>query len=303
MGAVLSFEHPANRAGVLVGIPADQIVGGAAPDTEVERVLDRLGDHDAVGRVATRVAPACGARLLRYPLWAWHWARPGHRALRSWRPDLGVVAAYGKIIPEPIIELPRLGMINVHASLLPKYRGAAPVAWAIYHGETETGVSIIQMSPKLDAQSLGFTRQRLAKPLRLSVQGQYWMNQWLDRRRWEQPMRELPLSPHAAAAKGQRQRRESQYQGPGFGNCGYPAPRAKVCPPDSQVGAGHLTVAISVAVGVVTRVANAALPREKVATVDVAVVVEVRVLGRRLKGYYAEAARRRRDRLGVAARA
>lgn len=47
---------------------------------------DGHADHDAVGRVATRVAPTRGARLLRYPLWAWHWARPGHRALRSWRP-------------------------------------------------------------------------------------------------------------------------------------------------------------------------------------------------------------------------
>lgn len=48
---------------------------------------DGHSDHDAVGRVAARVAPACGARLLRYPLWAWHWAHPEHRALRSWRPE------------------------------------------------------------------------------------------------------------------------------------------------------------------------------------------------------------------------
>src|SRR6185503_13997453 len=49
----------------------------------------------------------------------------------AWQPDLGVVAAYGKLIPEDLINLPRLGMINVHASLLPKYRGAAPVHRAV----------------------------------------------------------------------------------------------------------------------------------------------------------------------------
>ncbi|MBI4263081.1 MAG: methionyl-tRNA formyltransferase [Acidobacteria bacterium] len=70
--------------------------------------------------------------------------------LRSWQPDLGVVAAYGRIIPEAIIMLPRLGMINVHASLLPKYRGAAPVQRAVMDGETETGVTIMRLEPTLD---------------------------------------------------------------------------------------------------------------------------------------------------------
>lgn len=71
--------------------------------------------------------------------------------LRSWQPDLGVVAAYGKIIPKEILELPRLGMINVHASLLPKYRGAAPVHRAVIDGETETGVTIMRVEEMLDS--------------------------------------------------------------------------------------------------------------------------------------------------------
>jgi methionyl-tRNA formyltransferase len=71
--------------------------------------------------------------------------------LRSWQPDLGVVAAYGKIIPAPILSLPRLGMINVHASLLPKYRGAAPVHRAIIDGEPETGVTIMRVEEMLDS--------------------------------------------------------------------------------------------------------------------------------------------------------
>lgn len=71
--------------------------------------------------------------------------------LRDWRPDLGVVAAYGKIIPENILSLPRLGMINVHASLLPKYRGAAPVQRAVIDGERDTGVTIMRVEKMLDA--------------------------------------------------------------------------------------------------------------------------------------------------------
>ena len=71
--------------------------------------------------------------------------------IRGWQPDLGVVAAYGRIIPDALLELPRLGMINVHASLLPKYRGAAPVHRAVIDGETVTGVTIMRMVARLDA--------------------------------------------------------------------------------------------------------------------------------------------------------
>src|SRR5439155_2172234 len=66
-------------------------------------------------------------------------------------PDLLVVAAYGQILSKDVLEAAPRGGINVHASLLPKYRGAAPVAWAIYHGEARTGVTIIRMTTGLDA--------------------------------------------------------------------------------------------------------------------------------------------------------
>ena len=75
-------------------------------------------------------------------------------ALRQWRPDIGVVAAYGKIIPDEIIALPPLGMINVHASLLPKYRGAAPIQRAIIDGEAVTGVTIMRIETLLDAGAM-----------------------------------------------------------------------------------------------------------------------------------------------------
>ena len=66
-------------------------------------------------------------------------------------PELIVVAAYGKILPEDILNFPKYGSINVHSSLLPKYRGAAPINWAILDGEEVTGVSIMYMAKELDA--------------------------------------------------------------------------------------------------------------------------------------------------------
>lgn len=74
--------------------------------------------------------------------------------VKAWQPDLGVVAAYGKIIPEDLINVPRLGMINVHASLLPKYRGAAPVHRAVIDGEPVTGVTIMRIEKMMDAGAM-----------------------------------------------------------------------------------------------------------------------------------------------------
>jgi methionyl-tRNA formyltransferase len=75
----------------------------------------------------------------------------GVAALKELRPDLLVVAAYGQILSGEVLEAAPQGGINIHASLLPKYRGAAPVAWAIYHGEKRTGVTLIKMTTGLDA--------------------------------------------------------------------------------------------------------------------------------------------------------
>ena len=72
-------------------------------------------------------------------------------SIRSLAPDLGIVAAFGRILPESLLMIPRLGMINVHASLLPKYRGAAPVQRAVLAGEDQTGVTIMRLVQELDA--------------------------------------------------------------------------------------------------------------------------------------------------------
>jgi methionyl-tRNA formyltransferase len=70
--------------------------------------------------------------------------------LRLWNPDLIVVAAFGQILRKDVLDLPRFGCINVHASLLPRWRGAAPINAAILHGDEETGVTIMKMDVGLD---------------------------------------------------------------------------------------------------------------------------------------------------------
>ena len=91
-------------------------------------------------------------------------------ALRRWQPDLGVVAAYGKLIPDHLLVLPALGMINVHASLLPKYRGAAPVHRAVMAGEAETGVTIMRVIRELDAGGMLAKGTRRIGPDETSVE-------------------------------------------------------------------------------------------------------------------------------------
>lgn len=72
------------------------------------------------------------------------------KTLQDWRPDVVVVAAYGQILPQSVLDVPRLGCINIHASILPKYRGAAPINWAIVHGDKESGVTLMEMEAGLD---------------------------------------------------------------------------------------------------------------------------------------------------------
>ena len=71
--------------------------------------------------------------------------------VKTLAPELIVVVAYGRILPPDILAVPPLGCVNVHASLLPKYRGAAPINWAMLNGDAETGVSIMYMAEELDA--------------------------------------------------------------------------------------------------------------------------------------------------------
>jgi methionyl-tRNA formyltransferase len=77
-----------------------------------------------------------------------------HQALAGWKPDLIAVAAFGRILPSAILSLPSRGCINVHGSLLPKYRGAGPIQWAIINGETETGITTMLMDEGMDTGAM-----------------------------------------------------------------------------------------------------------------------------------------------------
>src|SRR6267378_4355442 len=81
--------------------------------------------------------------------------------LRKLAPDLVVVVAYGQILPQALLDLPRFGCLNVHTSLLPKYRGAAPIQWALLNGDAETGVTIMKMDAGLDTGEI-LTQKRTA---------------------------------------------------------------------------------------------------------------------------------------------
>ncbi|MDO4513690.1 MAG: methionyl-tRNA formyltransferase [Lachnospiraceae bacterium] len=76
--------------------------------------------------------------------------------LRQFPADLYVVAAFGQILSKEILDMPRLGCVNIHASLLPKYRGAAPIQWSILNGESETGITIMQMGLGIDEGDILF---------------------------------------------------------------------------------------------------------------------------------------------------
>jgi methionyl-tRNA formyltransferase len=84
--------------------------------------------------------------------------------IKEFKPDLIVLTAYGRILPGSLIHLPPHGTINVHASLLPKYRGAAPIQWALINGETETGVTIMQMDEGLDTGDILLVEKLLISP-------------------------------------------------------------------------------------------------------------------------------------------
>jgi methionyl-tRNA formyltransferase len=109
---------------------------------------NKRGSTRQTGKGMTNIAAASGVAV----------AQPesintsdGVKLLQAMQPDLLVVAAYGQILSKDVLSVPTRGTINVHASLLPKYRGAAPVAYAILGGETQTGVTIIKVTPGLDS--------------------------------------------------------------------------------------------------------------------------------------------------------
>lgn len=106
-----------------------------------------------VGRKQVLTPPAIKQLALQYdiPVFQPVDIRQDHEQVIKWQPDIIITCAYGQIIPKVLLDLPPLGAINVHASLLPKYRGGAPIQWSIINGETETGITIMYMAEKMDA--------------------------------------------------------------------------------------------------------------------------------------------------------
>lgn len=137
--AVPSLQRVAQSAHELVGVvtrpdkPRGR--GQKLQPTEVKAAVDALG----LG------VPILQPESLKEPDF--------HAQLKDLKPDLFAVVAF-LILPRSVLAIPPQGSVNVHPSLLPKYRGAAPIQWAIINGETETGVSIFQLSPRVDAGDL-----------------------------------------------------------------------------------------------------------------------------------------------------
>jgi methionyl-tRNA formyltransferase len=90
--------------------------------------------------------------------------------LRSLAPDVMVVVGYGQIIPQSVIDIPRLGIVNVHSSILPKYRGAAPAQWAIANGETRTGITTMRIDAGLDTGDILLARETEIGPEETAVE-------------------------------------------------------------------------------------------------------------------------------------
>jgi methionyl-tRNA formyltransferase len=86
------------------------------------------------------------------------------KELESSRPDLFVVASFGLIIPQWVLDIPSMGPINIHPSLLPKYRGPSPIQWALWNGDKETGITFIRMNEKMDAGNILYQERTMVEP-------------------------------------------------------------------------------------------------------------------------------------------
>ena len=161
---------------VFMGTP-DFAVGSLAALFDLKDVLDvvavvtqpdkprgrgqALGIPPVKALALERGVPVLQPQKLRTP--------PFAPLLRELAPDLCVVTAYGKILPPEVLAVPRLGCVNVHASLVPRFRGAAPIQWAIAHGDAETGVCLMLMDEGLDTGPVLACR----RPSSFSIIGAY----------------------------------------------------------------------------------------------------------------------------------
>jgi len=125
---------------------------------DVVGVVSQPDRRKGRGRKVMRTPVAACADTHGVPVYQWPRLRNvSYAALGALKPDLMVVTAYGKILPQRYLDLPRFGCINVHASLLPKLRGAAPIQWSVVRGHARTGVAIMRMDAGMDTGDVALT--------------------------------------------------------------------------------------------------------------------------------------------------
>jgi methionyl-tRNA formyltransferase len=124
----------------------------AAAETELRAVVSQPDRPAGRGQASSAPAVKLAAQALGVPIFQPEKVRTPETlaTLAAFEADVFIVVAYGRILPQALLDLPRLGPFNVHASLLPKLRGAAPIQWSIINGDRETGVSIMRMEAGLD---------------------------------------------------------------------------------------------------------------------------------------------------------
>jgi methionyl-tRNA formyltransferase len=137
-------------------LAAHEVVGVVTqPDRPAGRGR-RVAPPPVKERAVAAGIPVLQPERLRDPRWL--------DPLRGVRADVAVVVAFGQILPRAVLEVPARGSINVHASLLPKYRGAAPIAWALIRGEAETGVTTFQMDEGMDTGAILLSERTSIRP-------------------------------------------------------------------------------------------------------------------------------------------
>jgi methionyl-tRNA formyltransferase len=127
-----------------------------AAGNDIVGVVTRIDKPAGRGKVLTPPAVKLAAEQSRVPVFQPERVRDpaSIEAIGAMRPEVIVVAAYGQILPKELLALPKYGCVNIHASLLPAYRGAAPINWAIINGETRTGITIMQMDEGMDTGAI-----------------------------------------------------------------------------------------------------------------------------------------------------
>jgi len=148
---------------VFMGTPRFAVPSLAALADSVDVILALCNPDRPAGRGRSMATPPVKEEAIRRGIPVFQPGKARHpdavARIAAEAPDLIVVVAYGHILPRSILDVPRLGCINVHASLLPKYRGAAPINWAVARGETVTGITIMRMDEGMDTGPMLHVRE------------------------------------------------------------------------------------------------------------------------------------------------